>query len=93
MKKLLKGSDIDTVKVYVPMYNSHWAGEIWDSPDESGEEATDSVPIRPLTKQEITIDDLQGNNPQRRNTTNIWIAIWIICEKFRQHTKTDLGSQ
>jgi len=37
----------------------------------SGEEVIDSVPVRPLTKQEITTADPQGNNLQRRDTINI----------------------
>ena len=70
-ENLLKGSNIDLIKICVAMYDSAWDGDIWDSPDESDEEVIDSVPRQPLTKEEITTHDPQGNNPQRWDTTNV----------------------
>lgn len=49
------------------MCDSNWDGDIWNRPDESGEEvskASDSVPTQPQIKQEITIGDPIGDEPQ-----------------------------
>lgn len=49
------------------MYDSDWDGGIWNRPDESDEEistTSDSVPTQPPIKQEITIDDPTGDEPQ-----------------------------
>lgn len=56
------------------MYESNRDGDVWNWPDGSDEEVSkvnDSVPIRPLIKQELTTDVPHGDELQRWDTTKV----------------------